>query len=114
MPNLPYKLLLFVAVGGFFYLYGLPKRAKFVTDLLSRAKNQSREQQIEALAEAKVRGDICSISDLCEYRPIAWKEFQATDTTSASIVHEFYTDGKKRTMLFRMRYGALSEVIDLN
>ncbi len=114
MPNLPYKFLLFVAVGGFFYLHGLPKKAAFISQFLSRSGEKSQEQQIETLAEEKVHGEICSLADLCEYRPIAWKEFHASDTVSASIVHEFYKDGKKCAVLFRMRYGAISEIIDLN
>jgi hypothetical protein len=113
MPNLPYKFLLFVAVGGFFYLFGLPKRIDFVSKLMKNNRDTNREETIKGLVEDKVRGEICPISDLCEYRPIAWRDFQSEDSMSAAIVHEFYSNGNRQTYMFRMRYGALSEIHDL-
>jgi hypothetical protein len=113
MPKLPYKLLIFVAMGGYFYLYGLPKRAKFVSLILREHREANREQTIKDLAEEKVRAEICPISDLCEYRPILWRDFQSEDSVSAAIVHEFYSNGNKQVYLFRMRYGVLTEIHDL-
>jgi hypothetical protein len=101
-------------VGSLFYLYGLPKKANFVSQLLGTARNQSREEKLKVLAEEKVRNEICPISDLCDYRPIHWTDFSSPDTASASIVHEFYADEKKMKFLFRMRHGNLDEVINMN
>ncbi len=114
MAQIPTKFLLFVAAGGFFYVFGLPKRADFVNHLLRKARSENREENLKVLVEDKIRGEICSISDMCEYRPAGWREFQMEDSTSASVTHEFYADGVKKVFLFRMRYGAISEVIKLN
>jgi hypothetical protein len=113
MPNLPYKFLLFVAMGGFFYLFGLPKRVDFVSKLMKTNRDTNREEIIKGLVEDRVREEICPISDLCEYRSIAWRDFQSEDSLSGAIIHEFYSNGNKQTYLFRMRYGTLSEIHDL-
>ena len=113
LPNLPYKFMVFVAMCGFFYLYGLPKRVKFVSHLMSQNRDGNREEIIKGLAEDRIRAEICPISDLCEYRPIGWRDFQSEDSLSAAIVHEFYSNGNKQVYLFRMRYGTLSEIHDL-
>jgi hypothetical protein len=112
--KIAYKFLIFVAMGGFFYLYGLPQKAEFVSKLLRTARHENREDKLKGLAEERIRGEICSINDLCEYRPINWTLYPTEDSASTSLLHEFYTNGRKRTFLFRMRYGNLSEVIDMN
>lgn len=114
MPKLPTKFLLFVAVGGFFYLFGLPKRAQFVSHLLKSHRLENQSEKIKELAENRIRSEICSINDLCEYRALSWAIYPTDDSLTTSILHEFTTNGSKRKFLFRMRYGNLSEVIDMN
>src|SRR4051812_47328043 len=112
MYMVPAKLLLFVSVAGFAYLYVLPRRAAFVSSLLN-LHTATRQDSLRTLAEAKIRTEICPASDMCEYKPIGWEAYADEDAFGASIIHEFFTDGNKRKFLFRERYGTISEIIDL-
>ena len=115
MPNLPYKFLLFIAVGVLSYMFVLPKRANFVSLILHRnsakeTPKDSREEKIKALAMEKVRNEICTASDFCKYRVIGWSNFYVEDEVGSTIVHEFFADDVKRKFRFRMRYSQIAEV----
>ena len=102
-----------MAMGGFFYLFGLPKRIDFVSNLRKTNKAEAREKNLKVAAEEKVINSICSPVDLCEYKPIRWSNYLTEGTASESIIHEFFADGKNRKYLFRMRNGSISEVINI-
>src|SRR3989338_8053323 len=97
------KLVLFLAVGGFFWIYGFPKRAQFLSGILGRNKAERLEESMRAQVQDKVRRQICRLEDLCEYRSLAFSDFHIADSVSASLIHEFSADGKPRQFLFRFR-----------
>lgn len=108
--KIPYKLILFVLVAGFFYLVILPKRNQFVKALLEGRSLPNREDSVKAMVKARILTDICSPADLCEYRPASWSDFSVQDASTASIRHKFTTDGSNREFLFRLRYGTVAEI----
>ncbi len=113
--RIPVKLLVFVLAGSLFYGFVLPKKAAYTHDLLKtfRGGPVSPEDSAKALVEARVRADVCPQADLSEYRPLAWSDFAAAGPSDASITHRFKCDGQDREFLFRLRYGAVTEIIDL-
>lgn len=113
MPRVPFKLIVFALAFGFFWIHLAPKRAELVSSILRRKRMAVFEDSIKVLVEERIRADICSWEDLCEYRPLAWEAVGRTDAHGAEAVHRFYTDGRLRKFLFRIRNGAVSEVIDL-
>lgn len=113
MPRIPTKLIVFTLVFAFFWIYLAPKRAELATKILRRKKAARLEDSVQILVEAKIRKEICRYEDLCEYRPQSWQGIARIDDYSAEAFHNFYTDGNLRKYLFRVRNGAVSEVIDL-
>jgi hypothetical protein len=111
MGRIPIKLLLFLAVAGFFYLVLLPKRAALVSTLLR--KKLSPEDSIHALVVEKILKEICPPQDLCEYKPTGWEAIYRPDNVTSAVNHEFTSDGARRKFLFRIRYGRVTEIIDL-
>ena len=112
MPRLPTKLIVFVIVGGFFWIYLAPKRAELAMRILRKKRAARFEDSIQIVVEEKIRKDICSWEDMCEYRANSW-EIAKTDPSGTEAVHRFFTDGNLRRYLFRIRNGVVSEVIDL-
>lgn len=113
MPKLPMKLFLFLAVAGFFYLYGLPRRAQFVSSLLRDRRERHAQDSAQDVVEAKIRGEMCRFEDACEYKPLSWEGFGRGDDGSVSIIHAFVTDGTRHKFLFRIREGSVSEIDDV-
>jgi hypothetical protein len=113
--KIPVNLLVFVAVAGTFYLVILPKRTQFVSALMKSvgAKTVSREDSTKAMVAARIIVDLCPRADLSEYRAQGWTDYFESDETSSSITHAFSCDGINRKYLFRLRYGSISEIIDL-
>jgi hypothetical protein len=91
MPKLPNKLLLALVVGTLVWTWLAPKRAELVVKLLRKKRDAHSEEAARILVTDKIRGEICPLVDLCDYRPA----------------------GNLRRYLFRIRRGAVSEVIDL-
>lgn len=112
MPRLPTKLIVFVIVGGFFWIYLAPKRAELAKGIIRKKRMARFEDSIQILVEEKIRKDICGWEDMCEYRPNSWR-ISRTDATGAEAVHQFFADNSLRKYIFRIRNGAVSEVIDL-
>ncbi len=100
-------------MGGFVYLVGLPKRLQVATHFLHQERERLREDSLKQLAEYKIEREICPVADLNVYRAESWRDFSRDDSVSASIIHEFTCDESSQTYLFRMRYGSLSEVINM-
>jgi hypothetical protein len=113
VPRIPSKLIVFTLVFGAFWIYLAPKRAELATRIIRGKKTARLEDSVRILVEVKIRKEICRLEDLCEYRPQAWKGISRIDAHSAEAFHDFYMDGNLRKYLFRVRYGSVSEVIDL-
>jgi hypothetical protein len=113
--RIPLKLLLFVAGTGFFYGFILPKKAAFSFDLIKSFRGGPRtgEDSAKALVEARIRAEVCPQANLSEYRPGSWSDYATTGPAEAMIIHRFTCDGQDRKFLFRLRYGVVSEIIDL-
>lgn len=113
--KIPINLFVFVAVAGVFYLVILPKKTRFVSDLMKSmgAGPVSREDSAKAMVEARIIVDLCPKADLSEYRGHGWTDFYTVDEATTSITHAFACDGVERKFLFRLRYGSISEIIDL-
>ena len=113
--KIPINLLVFVAVAGTFYLIILPKKTRFVSALMQSmgAKSGSREDSVKAMVEARIIVDLCPRADLSEYRKQGWTDYFETDAISSSITHAFSCDGINRKYLFRLRYGSITEIIDM-
>jgi hypothetical protein len=113
---IPKKLLLFVAVAGFCYLYLAPKRVAWFNGMMKKARLEAggdREEASKDAVQERILKDVCPMADLEEYKPGAWSEFTAEDTVSVAITHDFFCDGQARKYLFRLRYGQVTEIIDL-
>jgi hypothetical protein len=113
VPRIPAKLVVFTLVFACFWIYLGPKRAELATKIIRRKKQGRLEDSVQLLVEAKIRKDLCRWEDLCEYRPRAWPRIGRTDGDGAEAFHDFYMDGNLRKYLFRIRNGAVSEVVDL-
>jgi hypothetical protein len=113
--KIPVNLLVFLAVAGVFYLVILPKKNAFVSDLMKSmgAGNVSREDSVKAMVQARIIVDMCPIADLSEYRPGVWTDYIPHDEVSSAITHTFTCDGVMRKFMFRLRYGSISEIIDM-
>ena len=113
--RIPVNLLVFLAVAGVFYLVILPKKTRFVANLMESmgVKSVSREDSAKALVAARIMVDLCPRADLSEYKALGWSDYFENDKTSSSITHVFSCDGINRKYLFRLRYGSISEIIDL-
>jgi hypothetical protein len=113
--KVPVNLLVFLAVAGVFYLVILPKKNAFVSDLMKSmgAGHASREDSVKAMVSARIIVDMCPMADLSDYRPKSWADYNPQDEVSSTITHTFTCDGVMRTFLFRLRYGSISEIIDL-
>lgn len=115
--RIPVKLLLFLAVTGFFYGFILPKKAAFSYELIKtfRGGPVSGEDSVKAMVEARILADICPRADLSEYRPVGWSDYAAggEGEGEAMIIHRFSCDAQDRKFLFRVRHGVVSEIIDL-
>jgi hypothetical protein len=113
VPKLPAKLIVFTLVFAIFWIYLAPKRAELATRII-RGKQAARlEDSVRILVEGKIRREICRFEDLCDYRPKSWERIARIDANGAEAFHDFYMDGNLRKYLFRVRNGAVSEVIDL-
>lgn len=113
MPRLPAKLIVFTLVFGAFWIYLAPKRADLATRILRKRNHDRLQDSVQLLVEQKIREDICRWTDMCEYRPRSWEPVARIDEHGSQIHHEFYADGNLRRFLFRVRYGAVNEVVDL-
>lgn len=113
MPRLPTKLIVFAIAFGFCWIHLAPKRADLAARILRKKRADRLQDSVQMLVEAKIRGDICRWADLCEYRPRSWEPVSRLDAHGAQVTHAFYADGNLRTFMFRIRYGSVSEVIDL-
>jgi hypothetical protein len=113
VPRIPSKLIVFTVVFAAFWIHLGPKRADLATRIIRGKRAARLEDSVRILVEAKIRKEICRYEDLCDYRPVAWERISRIDTHSAEAFHDFYMDGNLRKYLFRVRYGAVSEVIDL-
>lgn len=113
MPRLPTKLIVFTIAFGFFWIHLAPKRAELATRILRKKREAGLQDSVQAVVERKIRADICKWADLCEYRPSSWEPAVRIDGHGVQVAHAFYADGNLRRFLFRIRYGAVSEVIDL-
>lgn len=113
MPRLPTKLIVFTIVFGFCWIHLAPKRAELAARILRKKRSDRLQDSVAALVERKIREDICRWADLCEYRPVSWEPVTRLDAHGAQVTHAFYADGSLRTFLFRIRYGSVSEVVDL-
>jgi hypothetical protein len=113
--RIPVKLLFFLAVAGFFYGFVLPKKAAFSYELIKtfRGGPVSGEDSVKAMVEARIRADICPQADLSEYHPVGWSDYAAGGEGEAMIIHRFRCDAQDRKFLFRVRYGVVSEIVDL-
>lgn len=113
--KIPVNLLVFLAVAGTFYLVILPKRTQFVSALMISmgAKSVSREDSAKAMVQARILVDLCPRADLSEYKAQGWTDYFETDGISNSITHAFSCDGTNRKFLFRLRYGSITEIIDM-
>jgi hypothetical protein len=113
--RIPLKLLLFLGATGFFYGFVLPKKAAFSYHLIKtfRGGPVSGEDSAKVLVEARIRADICPQADLSEYHPVAWSDYATVSPEEAMITHRFTCDAQDRKFLFRLRYGAVSEIVDL-
>lgn len=65
------------------------------------------------MVTARIIVDLCPRADLSDYKPMGWSDYFETDAISNSITHAFSCDGMHRKYLFRLRYGSISEIIDL-
>lgn len=113
MPRLPTKLIVFTIVFACFWIFLAPKRAELATSIIRKKKMGRFQDSIQVLIEEKIRKDICTWQDMCSYRSQSWDSIGKPDNYSAEVTHRFYTDDKLRKFLFRVRNGAVSEVIDL-
>jgi hypothetical protein len=113
--KIPINLLVFLAVAGVFYLVILPRRTQFVSNLMKSmgAGPVSGVDSLKALVEARVIADICPGSDLSEYRSRGWSDYGPVDEATSSITHSFTCDGAEKKYLFRLRYGNITEIVDL-
>lgn len=112
--RIPFKLILFVLVAGFFYLVILPKRNLFVKTLLEGRSLPNREDSVKNMVRARILAEVCRPADFCEYRPVKWSDYYIQDASTASITHAFTTDGSQRKFLFRLRYGSVAEIHDMH
>ena len=113
MPRIPFKLLIFLTMAGFFYLYGLPRKATLVSALLRDRRERSALDSAKLLVQERIRAEICRYEDLCDYQPGSWEDFAVENRDTRSIVHSFMADETRRKFLFRIRAGRVSEIIDL-
>jgi hypothetical protein len=113
MPRIPTKLIVGVICFSFMWIYLGPKRADLAMRILGQKRALALGDSIRVKVEDKIRGEICRIDDLCEYRPHRWGDARKLDAHGAEIDHDFFQDGALRKYLFRIRYGVVSEVIDL-
>ncbi|MDQ3000052.1 MAG: hypothetical protein M3Y08_02145 [Fibrobacterota bacterium] len=65
------------------------------------------------MVQARIIVEICPTADLSEYRSKSWTDYNPQDEVASAITHTFTCDGVMRTFLFRLRYGLISEIIDL-
>lgn len=105
--------MVFTLVFAAFWIYLAPKRAELGTRIIRGKQSARLEDSVRILVEVKIRKEICRFEDLCEYRPHTWGGISRTDADGAEAFHDFYMDGNLRKYLFRVRNGAVSEVIDL-
>ena len=113
MPIMPTKHIVFTNVFGFYSIYLAPKRADLATRILRKKRLDRLQDSVQMLVERKIRADICRWTDPCEYRPKSWDAVARIDDHGSQVGHEFYADGSLRRFLFRIRYGAVNEVMDL-
>lgn len=113
--KIPINLAVFTAVAGVFYLVILPKKTRFVSDLMKSlgAGAISAEDSTKAMVAARIVVDLCPRADLSEYRGRGWTDYYRVDEATTSITHAFTCDGSEKKFLFRFRYGSISEIIDL-
>ena len=113
--KIPINLVVFLAVAGVFYLVILPKKNAFVSDLLKSvgAGPSSREDSVKAMIQARIIVDMCPAADLNEYRPKSWTDYNSQDEIASAITHTFTCDGVMGTFMFRLRYGSISQIINL-
>lgn len=113
--KIPINLVVFVAVAGVFYLVILPKKTRFVSDLMKSlgAGPVSAEDSAKAMVEARIIVDLCPKADLSEYRGRGWTDYYRVDESTVSITHAFTCDGAEKKFLFRLHYGSITEIIDL-
>jgi hypothetical protein len=113
--RVPINLVVFLAIAGVFYLVILPKRNQFLAGVMKTMGTGpvSREDSVKAMVEARIIVDLCPKADLSEYRGHGWSDYAPVDEATTSITHEFTCDGVEKKFLFRLRYGLISEIIDL-
>lgn len=113
--KIPVNLLVFLAIAGVFYLYILPKKSKFLSHFMESVgfHRMSREDSVKTMVKARIIVDLCPAADLSEYRPSTWTDYHSEDDVNADITHSFTCDNESKKYLFRLRYGAVSEIIDL-
>ena len=114
--KIPMNLLVYLAIAGTFYLYILPKRTKFVAQVMESVgvHQLTREDSAKAMVQARILVDLCPQADLSEYHPGAWSEYHS-DVSGANqeITHSFACDAEDKQYLFRLQGGLLSEIINL-
>jgi hypothetical protein len=113
MPRPPAKLILFVLVGSLVWIRLAPGRAEQAMRIFRKKREAGSEAAARLLVQDAVRREICSLNDLCEYRPSAWTGLYRPDTATVQLEHHFYADGALRRYLFRVRRGVVAEIIDL-
>lgn len=113
MPQIPTKLIVGLICFAFVWIYLGPKRADLAMRILGQKRAMAMEDSVKVLVGDKVRESICRVDDLCEYRPHRWGAAKKLDANGAEIEHDYFQDGELKKYLFRIRYGAVSEVIDL-
>jgi hypothetical protein len=114
--KIPMNLLVFLAVAGVFYLVILPKKTKFVANLMDTMglHQMTREDSLRTQARARILADLCPPADLSEYHPGPWSEYHSDESgANVEITHSFACDSDDRQYLFRMHNGSLSEIINL-
>ena len=90
-----------------------PKRAELAAGILRKKRMGRLEDSVQVLVEEKIRRTLCAWQDMCSYRPQSWGEVERLDAYGVQITHKFYLDDKLNSCLFRVRHGAVSEIIDL-
>ncbi|GEM_PF-3526759 len=113
--KIPMNLLVFLAIAGVFYLFILPKKNAFVSGLMKSLGTGpvSREDSVKTMVEARILVDLCPRADLSEYRAKSWSDYSAEDEVTSSITHTFTCDDVAKKFLFRLRYGLITEIVDL-
>src|SRR5882757_3195962 len=113
--KIPVNLLVFLAIAGVFYLVILPKKTKFVSRLMESmgVHSMNRQDSVKTMVEARIIVDLCPRADLSEYRAVSWSEYHSDNDVDAEITHTFTCDQQMRQFLFRLRYGTVTEIIDL-